>query len=122
MFAFSKLKAKVSRLSAMAVVTVLTSPVAMAQGFITGIMNMTNLFRVATIALIAGGVLVGLGVIAWGVMDMVKKGGQRGDDISWLHIGLKFIGGAFLLALSWVGTTTLETVGGNAGSIGRNIN
>lgn len=89
-----------------------------AQGMINMANNMTRFFQVATQVVIAGGVLGGLGVIGWAVSQMIKKGGDRGEDITWMSIGLKFVGGAFLLALSWVGVSVLETLGGNSSNIG----
>lgn len=92
-----------------------------AQGMINMANNMTRFFQVATQVVIAGGVLGGIGVIGWAISQMIKKGGDRGEDITWMSIGLKFVGGAFLLALSWVGVSVLETLGGNAGNVGGRI-
>lgn len=92
-----------------------------AQGMINMANNATRFFQVGTQVLIAAGVLGGLGVIAMAVMQMVKKGGDRGEDITWMSIGLKFVGGAFLLALSWVGVSVLETLGGNSSNVGGRI-
>lgn len=94
---------------------------AFAQGAIGVASNLTRFMQAAVMLLVAVGVLAGLGVIVMAIMQMVKKGDQRGEDITWGSIGLKFVGGAFLLALSWVGTMVLETLGGNAGNIGRGI-
>lgn len=106
---------------AIAVVTVMTSPAVYAQGATTAASNLTNFFRVLTTVIIAACVAGGLGTIAYGAFQMVKKGDQRGEDITWMSIGLKFAGGAFLLALGWVATMILETLGGSAGNIGRNV-
>jgi hypothetical protein len=92
-----------------------------AQGMINMANNMTRFFQVATQVVIAGGVLGGIGVIGWAVSQMIKKGGDRGEDITWMSIGLKFVGGAFLLALSWVGVSVLETLGGNSSNVGGRI-
>lgn len=90
-----------------------------------GVINMANngirFFQVLTALLIAAGVTSGLGTIAWAISQMIKKGNDRGEDITWLSIGLKFIGGAFLLALSWVGVSVLETLGGNASNVGGSL-
>lgn len=121
MFNINNFKNRVRDAVATATVSVMTMPVAYAQGATTAANNLTRFFQVATGVVIAACVLGGLGVIAFAVSQMIKKGDQRGEDITWVSIGLKFAGGAFLLALGWVATMVLETLGGNAGNIGRNV-
>lgn len=111
-------KLKARNLVALGVVEVLTMGPAHAQGFATAANNLTNLFKAASIAIIAGGVVGGLGSMGWGVSEMIKKGGQRGEDITWVSIGYKIFGGALLMVLGWLGGTAVETLGGSRGNIG----
>lgn len=92
-----------------------------AGGFLTTIQNMTYLAKAMTLLLIAAGVLSGLGLIAYGLLQMHKKGNQQRDDISWMSIFLSIIAGAGLLALTYIGTAGVETLGGSSGDIGRPI-
>ena len=91
---------------------------AQAQGFTTAANNFTSLFRAVSVGIIAGGVVGGLGAMAWGVSQMIKKGGDRGDDITWMSIGYKIFGGALLMVLGWLGGTAVEQLGGSRGNIG----
>lgn len=97
------------------------SPSTQAQGFQQAATNLTTLFKAASIAIIAGGVVGGLGAIGWGLSQLIKKGGDRGDDITWMSIGYKVFGGALLMVLGWVGGTAVETLGGSRGAIGAGV-
>lgn len=118
--AFSSLKDRMDR-AMIAVMILVVSNEALAQGGVGIASNTTRFIQALVTLMIAVGVLAGLGVIVMAIMQMIKKGDQRGEDITWGSIALKFVGGAFLLALSWVGTMVLETLGGNAGNIGRSV-
>jgi hypothetical protein len=118
--AIASLKNRFDR-AMIAVMVFVCSNEAIAQGGVGIASNTTRFIQALVTLLIAVGVLAGLGVILMAIMQMVKKGDQRGEDITWGSIALKFLGGAFLLALSWVGTMVLETLGGNAGNIGRSV-
>lgn len=114
---FRSSKFRLSNLAVYSLWLLLSSPAA-AQGLINTGSNLTRFFQTGVTVLIAAGVLGGLGVIMWGISQMIKKGDQRGDDISWMSIGVKLAGGAFMLSLSWVGTSVLETLGGSGANIG----
>lgn len=112
---------KLRDLTALAVVEALAVGPAHAQGFINTAQNFTLLFKAIGLAIIGGGVVGGLGAMAVGISQMIKKGGDRGDDITWMSIGLKVFGGALLMVLGWLAGTAVQTVGGNTSDIGRNI-
>ena len=97
------------------------APSAEAQGFTAAAANMTTLFKAASIAIIAGGVVGGLGAVGMGLAALIKKGGDRGDDVTWVSIGYKIFGGACLMVLGWIGGTAIETLGGSRGAIGAGV-
>lgn len=109
---------KARDLIALAVIDILVPVDAQAQGFVNTATNFTSLFGAVGTAIIAGSVVAGLGAMGVGISQMIKKGGDRGDDITWMSIGLKVFGGALLMVLGWLAGTAVETVGGSRGSIG----
>ena len=96
------------------VVTLMLNHSANAQAttaFQTGANNFKSLFDSVALVIKAGGVVGGLGCIAWGISEMMKKGGDRGDDITWMSVGYKVFGGAMMMVLGWVGSAALGMFG-----------
>ncbi len=94
---------------------------ARAQGLISASQNLTSLFGTVTTALIALGVLAGLGFMLKGLMDLASKTARGNDDITWGSIASKIGGGGLAMALGWLGVQVVETLGGSGGDIGRGI-
>jgi hypothetical protein len=67
------------------------------------------------------GVVVGVGFVLLGVVNLAKKGGERGDDIGWSRIIYPIIGGGCASVLLYIMSTTVETGGGSAGDIGKTL-
>jgi hypothetical protein len=67
------------------------------------------------------GVVVGVGFVLLGLINMAKKGGERGDDITWGKIIYPIVGGACASVLLYIMSTTVETGGGSAGDIGKTL-
>lgn len=99
------------------------SAAAMAQG--TGwermFSNLTSLGKTGATAVTALAFLAGLVALAYGGKLLWDKGGERGEDIKMGRIAFTIIGGTVMLALGWVGTQTVETLGGQASDIGSSI-
>ena len=102
---------------------VLAGPLAVhAQGFIRGIQNTNTLFQAGVTVLITLGLLGGLGMVAGGLWNWYKKGEARGgEDITWGKIGMQIAAGGLCMALAWVGSSVVETLGGSTSDIGRAI-
>lgn len=88
----------------------------------TKAMNNIGDFSVSgTTSLIFLCALGGVGAIGYMGKLLLKKGGDRGDDVEWSKIGYAALGGAVLLAVSLIAATTVETLGGSANDIGKKI-
>ena len=117
----SQIKEKARNVAATVSVTVLSAPAVHAQGFTQAANNFTQLFQAVGVAIIAGGVVGGLGSMGAGLFHMIKKGGDRGEDITWMSIGYKIFGGALLMVLGWLAGTAVEQMGGSRGNIGAGV-
>lgn len=88
----------------------------------TKMMNNVGDFSMSgTTALIFLCALGGVGAIGYMGKLLLKKGGDRGDDVEWSKVGYAALGGAVLLSVSLVAATTIETMGGSASDIGKKI-
>lgn len=119
-FALTKEKAKNLAASAVVGVLMLNHAGAQAQSatnaFQTGANNFKSVFDSVALVIKAGGVVGGLGCIAWGISEMMKKGGDRGDDITWMSVGYKVFGGAMMMVLGWVASAALGMFGASTAS------
>jgi hypothetical protein len=67
--------------------------------------------------------LAGLFGIGWAGMEMFKKSkGRAGEDTTWGSIGIKFIAGAVLVALTATTDTMTQTVFGTSTSTSSSAN
>jgi len=87
-------------------------------GWVTAFTNLGTLAKVGVGMVLAMFVFGGVATLGYSVTLLLKKGGDRGDDIEWKRIGYSMIAGALMLALGWVAVQTVLTLGGNAGDIG----
>jgi hypothetical protein len=91
-------------------------------GFIKGFQNVNSLMQAGIAVLIAIGLLGGLGMIMGGLFTAYKKYDNRGgDDSGWGKIALQIAAGGLAMALGWVGTNVVETLGGTGSDIGKSI-
>jgi uncharacterized membrane protein YwzB len=90
-------------------------------GWVDGFRNVGTLAQVAITTLIGLCALAGIGAFAYAGKLLLKKGGDRGDDVEWSKIGYATVAGVFLVAISWVALQSVETLGGSASDIGRGI-
>jgi hypothetical protein len=77
----------------------------------------TNGVSAAIVAAGLGGVIS----LAIGFMNMKKKSGDRGDDITFGKIIWPIIAGGGLLAISFVALMTVDLAGGSSQNIGQGI-
>lgn len=104
---------------AIAMAITLAASAAMAEGWSDGVGKVRNLSGEVANMLVY--VFFAGGVCAFGFAGkkLWDKGQEnRGDDIKATHIIWPMIGGAFLMAISWVAGNTLETLGGGANGSG----
>lgn len=85
-------------------------------GFFSGWRNAaTELIGLTIIA----GMAIGIMAALYGIMNMIKKGMGRGDDIEWGKITWPIIGGALATILLFVLQAVVEEGGGTRGDMGR---
>lgn len=72
----------------------------------------------AMIALCAVG---GVGAVGYAGKLLLKKSGDRGDDVEWSKIGYAVLGGAFLLSIAFIATSTIETLGGDTSNVNSKV-
>lgn len=65
--------------------------------------------------------MAGVGAIGYAGKLLVKKAGDRGEDVEWSKIGYAVLGGAFFLSVSFVAFQTIETLGGSGSDMGKKI-
>lgn len=93
-----------------------------ASGWMTAITNTKDLAQAGATAVVAVGALLGLLAYLYGGKLLWDKGqSERGDDIKGSRILWIFVGGSVCLALAYFGVLTLETLGGSASDVGREI-
>ncbi len=83
--------------------------------------NLTSLGKTGATAVTALAFLTGLVAIAYGGKLLWDKGGDRGEDIKMGRIVFTIVGGTVLVALGFIATTTVETMGGQTSDIGTGI-
>lgn len=85
-------------------------------GFFTGWKSaMTALISLVLLA----GMAVGIMAALYGIINMIKKGMGRGDDIEWGKITWPIIGGALATILLFVIQAVVEEGGATRGDMGR---
>lgn len=65
--------------------------------------------------------VAGVGAIGFAGKLLLKKAGDRGDDVEWSKIGYATIAGAFFLSVTYIATLTVETMGGSQNTMGKTI-
>jgi hypothetical protein len=78
----------------------------------------TALVTSITVLCAAGGV----GAIGYAGKLLMKKSGDQGEQVEWSKIGYATLAGAFLLSVSFIASTTVETLGGTSADIGTTVN
>lgn len=86
-----------------------------AAGLLTGWRSMIN-EGISLIILVA--MLVGIGAVMFGLIQLVKKGMGRGDDIEWREILWPLVGGAALTVLMYVVDGLVVESGAAEGDMG----
>jgi hypothetical protein len=70
--------------------------------------------------IIYGGFVAGLFMIGAGGWLLYQKGdSERGEDIKGSRIAFMFVGAAVCLAISYMGTVMVETIGGGSSDVGK---
>lgn len=90
-------------------------------GWNTMFTNLIQIGRTGATAVTALSFLAGLVAIAYAGKLLWDKAGDRGDDIKMGRIIFTIVGGTILLALGFVASTTVETLGGSSSDIGAPI-
>lgn len=93
----------------------LSSGHASAAGLLSGWRGMIN-EGIGLIILVA--MLVGIGGVMYGLIQMVKKGMGRGDDIEWREILWPLVGGSALTVLMYVVEGLVVESGASEGDMG----
>ncbi len=116
---------KTSRLQTLRIVAavslILMADMASAQsagGWVTAFTNLGTLAKVGITMVLALFGFGGVATLGYSVTLLLKKGGDRGDDIEWKRIGYTMVAGSLMLALGWAAVQTVLTLGGSAGDIG----
>lgn len=82
--------------------------------------NVSPLMDSIVTILVAIGVVGGLGAFLYGGKLWWDKANNRsGDEVKAMSIVYSMVAGAFMMALAFVGSTTVETLGGSASDIGK---
>ena len=87
----------------------------------TAVTNITTLTQGLVTAVVALCALAGVGAFAFAGKQLLKKSGDRGDDVEWAKIGYAVLAGVFLVAVAYVALQSVETMGGSAGDVGKTI-
>lgn len=95
---------------------------AAAQGFVRGFQNLGTLGQLIVGLLVLLGLVGGLGMVLGGLWTMYNKYNNTGhDEKSWGKISLQICAGGLAMALGWVGSNVVETLGGSTSDIGRSV-
>ena len=81
--------------------------------------RLASLANVAILAITALCAAAGVGAIGFAGKMLMKKAGDRGDDVEWSKIGYSLLAGAFLLSVSFIASTSVETLGGDSSNMGK---
>lgn len=92
-----------------------------AAGWTTAATNVTEFGNAAVLAIVVLCAAGGVGAVGFAGKLLLKKAGERGDDVEWSKIGYATIAGAFLLSVAFIASTTVETLGGQKDDIGGTI-
>lgn len=93
---------------------------ALAAGGITGFFTGWKSAGNALIELmILGGLVIGIGAVLYGLIQMIKKGTGRGDEIEWSKILWPIIGGGLASILLYVMQAVVEEGGASKADMGR---
>lgn len=109
---------KVAKASAVALLMMTASAVMAQAGWEKAATQVTSLANVVVVTITVLCAAGGIGAIGYAGKLLMKKAGDRGEDVEWSKIGYAVLAGAFLLSVSFVATTTVETLGGTKDSIG----
>lgn len=90
-------------------------------GWITASNNVKSLGDSLVIAMVVLCAVGGVGAIAFAGKLLLKKAGERGEDVEMSKVGYAILGGAFLLSVSYIASTSVETLGGSSADIGKSI-
>lgn len=63
----------------------------------------------------------GVAAFAFAGKQLMKKAGDRGDDVEWAKIGYSTLAGVFLIAIAWVALNSVQTLGADESAIGKQI-
>jgi len=88
-------------------------------GWIDGMTNAAQLGNAGKATAIAIFGFIGLCAVGFGGKLLWDKGGERGEDIKVSRIVFTLVGGAVMMALSYIGLQSIETLGGSAADMGR---
>ena len=83
--------------------------------------NFKELMSTGVGALIAAGAAAGVASIIYGGLNLKKKGGDRGEDVTVGKIIFPIAGGGVLLAIAFVAAMTVDLAGGTSSNIGQGI-
>lgn len=94
-----------------------SSAIAAANGWGAGVANVQALGTDLANMLVYVFFAAGVGAFGYAGKKLWDKGQEgRGDDIKAMHIIWPMLGGAFLMAISWVAGTTMDTLGKGTGN------
>lgn len=75
--------------------------------------NITELGDAVVTVIIALCAVAGIGAIGYAGKLLLKKSGDRGDDVEWSKIGYSVFAGACLMSVAFLAGTSVETLGGS---------
>jgi hypothetical protein len=87
----------------------------------TAITNVKTDASAAVGAAIAVFAVIGVGAIGYGGLQMKKKGGDRGDDVTWGQVVYPMIGGTICLCIALISGIWATEFGGSQSSDGQGI-
>jgi uncharacterized membrane-anchored protein len=86
-------------------------------GFFTG---WKSAFTTLIELILLAGMLVGVGAVLYGLVNLIKKGMGRGEDMEWGKILWPIVGGALATILLYVIQSVVEESGASRSDMGRN--
>lgn len=118
----SGLSSRTAAISTAVTLAMLSDAAIAATTWTTAAKNVTEFGNSAVLAIVVLCAVGGAGAIGFAGKLLLKKSGERGEDVEWSKIGYATLAGAFLLSVSFVASTTIDTLGGNSASdIGKSI-